>query len=131
MGFTQILLVQIALFLTNPTGVLYACLFVGLPLAGCLGMPVFTIGVRRYTTKKDWGFAFGLSQCSCIFVAASWWRCWVEVILIAWMGNNDAPSFVVGHRSWQIPLKHQADTRWGTQLLLCGGFVLAKLFGSN
>ncbi len=40
MGFAQILLVQIAPFLTNPTGVLFACLFVGLPLAGCLGMPM-------------------------------------------------------------------------------------------
>jgi hypothetical protein len=40
MGFAQILLVRIFLFLINPTGVLFACLFVGLPLAGCLGMPV-------------------------------------------------------------------------------------------
>ncbi len=71
MGFAQTLLVQIALFLTNPTGVLNACLFVGLPLGGCLGMPVFTVSVRRYTTKKDQGFAFGLSQRSRIFVATS------------------------------------------------------------
>jgi hypothetical protein len=71
MGFAQILLVWIASFLTNPTGFLFACLFVSLPLAGCLGMPVFTVGVWRYTAKRDRGFAFRLSQRSRIFVAAS------------------------------------------------------------
>jgi hypothetical protein len=82
MGFVLTLLARIALFLTNSTGVLYACLFVGLPLSGCLGMPVLTVSMRQYTATQDQGFAFGLSQCSHIFVATSQQQCQVEIILI-------------------------------------------------
>ena len=31
-----------------------------LPLANCLGIPVLTTGIRRYTTESNRGFAFGL-----------------------------------------------------------------------
>jgi len=33
---------------------------VTLPLANCLGIPVLTIGLRRYTNNENRGFAFGL-----------------------------------------------------------------------
>jgi len=31
-----------------------------LPLGSCLGIPVLTVGIRRYTNEKNRGFAFGL-----------------------------------------------------------------------
>jgi MFS family permease len=60
MGSALSLLARIALFLTSSTRVLLACLLVALPLGQCLGIPVLTVGVRRYTTSENRGFAFGL-----------------------------------------------------------------------
>ena len=60
MGSALSLLARIALFLTSSTRVLLACLLVALPLGQCLGIPVLTVGVRRYTTTENRGFAFGL-----------------------------------------------------------------------
>jgi hypothetical protein len=31
-----------------------------LPLGNCMGMPMLTVGIRRYTTKANRGFAFGI-----------------------------------------------------------------------
>ena len=35
-------------------------LLVTLPFSNCLGIPVLTVGIRRYTTNENRGFAFGL-----------------------------------------------------------------------
>ena len=60
MGSVLTLLSRIALFLTNSTRVLLAVLLLALPLGQCLGIPVLAVGVRRYTTPENRGFAFGL-----------------------------------------------------------------------
>ncbi|KAL3763954.1 hypothetical protein ACHAW5_004639 [Stephanodiscus triporus] len=59
-GFVLSLLTRIVLFLTNSRVVLLVCLLVTLPLGNCLGIPVLTVGIRRYTTEENRGFAFGL-----------------------------------------------------------------------
>ena len=48
------------LFVCTSKSVLLFCTLVSLPLANCLGIPVLTIGLRRYTNNDNRGFAFGL-----------------------------------------------------------------------
>mmetsp|Transcript_7660 Transcript_7660/g.10584 ORF Transcript_7660/g.10584 Transcript_7660/m.10584 type:complete len:444 (-) Transcript_7660:201-1532(-) len=59
-GFALSLLSRISIFFTNSKTVLLwnVCLF--LPMGNCLGIPVLTTGIRRYTTAINRGFAFGL-----------------------------------------------------------------------
>lgn len=38
----------------------YVTLFGILPIGNCMGMPMLTIGIKRYTTPANRGFAFGL-----------------------------------------------------------------------
>ena len=45
---------------TTSEGVLLLCLLGTLPLSNCLGIPVLTVGIRRYTNEENRGFAFGL-----------------------------------------------------------------------
>uniref|UniRef100_A0A7S2I9T4 Major facilitator superfamily (MFS) profile domain-containing protein n=1 Tax=Helicotheca tamesis TaxID=374047 RepID=A0A7S2I9T4_9STRA len=51
---------RIAIFATTSKTMLLwnVCLF--LPFGNCLGIPVLTTGIRRYTTEQNRGFAFGL-----------------------------------------------------------------------
>lgn len=60
LGFVLSFLTRAALFACTSRGVLLACLLVALPLSNCLGIPVLTVGVRRYTNERNRGFAFGL-----------------------------------------------------------------------
>ena len=48
------------IFATNSRGVLLMCLLITLPFSNCLGIPVLTVGIRRYTNDENRGFAFGL-----------------------------------------------------------------------
>jgi len=59
-GFAVSLAARIMIFLTTSRAVLYANVFVLLPLGNCLGIPVLATGVRRYTREDARGFAFGL-----------------------------------------------------------------------
>eukprot|EP00934_Nitzschia_sp_Nitz4_P003137 Nitzschia sp. Nitz4//scaffold1_size375055//139347//140861//NITZ4_000256-RA/size375055-processed-gene-0.131-mRNA-1//-1//CDS//3329540985//3127//frame0 len=60
LGFMISLVARIALFLTTSPYVLLLHLGITLPLGNCLGIPVLTTGIRRYTTEAARGFAFGL-----------------------------------------------------------------------
>jgi MFS family permease len=60
LGFTISFISRLTLLLTTSKTVLLVCLLFTLPLGNCLGIPVLTVGVRRYTTKANRGFAFGL-----------------------------------------------------------------------
>ena len=60
LGFSISLVSRLTLLLTTSKTVLLVCLLLTLPLGNCLGIPVLTVGVRRYTTKANRGFAFGL-----------------------------------------------------------------------
>ena len=60
LGFSISFVSRLTLLLTTSKTVLLACLLLLLPLGNCLGIPVLTVGVRRYTTKANRGFAFGL-----------------------------------------------------------------------
>ena len=60
LGFLTSLLSRIGIFLTTSKFWLYVYLLGPLPFANCLGIPVLTIGVRRYTQEETRGFAFGL-----------------------------------------------------------------------
>ena len=46
-------------FVISPV-LLQVILFIFLPLGNSMGMPMLTVGVRRYTNSKNRGFAFGL-----------------------------------------------------------------------
>jgi POT family proton-dependent oligopeptide transporter len=58
-GFALQLLGKCILFYTTSRTILLLAMCV-LSFGGCLGIPVLSIGIRRYTTKKNRGFAFGL-----------------------------------------------------------------------
>lgn len=62
-GFVLSLLSRITIFLCTSRGVLYIVLLGTLPFSNCLGIPVLTVGIRRYTNEVNRGFAFGLFYC--------------------------------------------------------------------
>eukprot|EP00804_Cyclotella_cryptica_P010567 CCRYP_019857-RA/>CCRYP_019857-RA protein AED:0.02 eAED:0.02 QI:251/1/1/1/1/1/3/41/664 len=59
-GFVLSFATRITLFLCTSKSVLLMCTLIFLPLANCLGIPVLTVGIRRYTNEENRGFAFGL-----------------------------------------------------------------------
>ena len=59
-GFVLSFITRVMLLLCTSKNVLLFCTLVSLPLANCLGIPVLTIGLRRYTNNENRGFAFGL-----------------------------------------------------------------------
>jgi POT family proton-dependent oligopeptide transporter len=59
-GFVLSFVTRLTLFLCTSRTVLLACTLVALPLGNCLGIPVLTVGIRRYTNEENRGFAFGL-----------------------------------------------------------------------
>lgn len=60
LGFCVTLLSRLCIFLTTSRTALLWNVCGALPLGNCLGIPVMTIGIRRYTTTENRGFAFGL-----------------------------------------------------------------------
>jgi hypothetical protein len=60
LGFALSLLARIGIFMTTSKTMLYLHICGTLPLANCLGIPVLTTGIRRYTNDLNRGFAFGL-----------------------------------------------------------------------
>mmetsp|Transcript_12510 Transcript_12510/g.30189 ORF Transcript_12510/g.30189 Transcript_12510/m.30189 type:complete len:690 (-) Transcript_12510:3672-5741(-) len=59
-GYTLSLMARIGIFLTTSRTILLFHILITLPLGTCLGIPVLTTGIRRYTTTTNRGFAFGL-----------------------------------------------------------------------
>lgn len=59
-GFALSLATRVIMLTCTSRGTLLLCLLVLLPLANCLGIPVLTVGIRRYTNDVNRGFAFGL-----------------------------------------------------------------------
>lgn len=59
-GFLLTLVSRIVIFLTSSRTVLVLMVCGALPFGGCLGIPVLTVGIRRYTNETNRGFAFGL-----------------------------------------------------------------------
>jgi POT family proton-dependent oligopeptide transporter len=60
LGFALSLLARIGIFITTSSNMLLFHVLVTLPMANCLGIPVLTTGIRRYTDDGNRGFAFGL-----------------------------------------------------------------------
>ena len=59
-GYSLSLLARIGIFITRSRTILLFHILITLPLGTCLGIPVLTTGIRRYTTTTNRGFAFGL-----------------------------------------------------------------------
>jgi MFS family permease len=59
-GFVLSFISRVIILTTTSEGVLLLCLLGTLPLSNCLGIPVLTVGIRRYTNEENRGFAFGL-----------------------------------------------------------------------
>ena len=59
-GFLISLLARMTILMTTSRTVLLVTMFFTLPLGNCLGIPVLTTSIRRYTNKSNRGFAFGL-----------------------------------------------------------------------
>jgi dipeptide/tripeptide permease len=60
LGFALSLVARIGIFMTTSKTMLYFHICGTLPMANCLGIPVLTTGIRRYTNDSNRGFAFGL-----------------------------------------------------------------------
>ena len=60
LGFAVSLVARILIFATTSRYMLLLNICVTLPLGNCLGIPVLTTGIRRYTNEHCRGFAFGL-----------------------------------------------------------------------
>jgi len=60
LGYCLSLISRCMLFLTTSRFVLLLNIGLLLPLGNCLGIPVLTIGIRRYTKVQQRGFAFGV-----------------------------------------------------------------------
>ena len=59
-GFVLSFVSRVVIFTCTSRTVLLSCLLVTLPFSNCLGIPVLTVGIRRYTNEENRGFAFGL-----------------------------------------------------------------------
>lgn len=59
-GFLLSLLARVCIFITTSSKMLCFHMFFTLPMGNCLGIPVLTTGIRRYTNESNRGFAFGL-----------------------------------------------------------------------
>lgn len=59
-GFVLSFVSRVVIFTCTSRAVLLTCLLITLPLSNCLGIPVLTVGIRRYTNEENRGFAFGL-----------------------------------------------------------------------
>jgi len=59
LGMSISLLGKVLMFASNSTGMLLLSVSI-LALGNSLGIPVLTVGIRRYTTDTNQGFAFGL-----------------------------------------------------------------------
>jgi len=59
-GFFLSLVSRILIFVTTSRLVLLLNICILLPIANCLGIPVLSTGIRRYTNTLNRGFAFGL-----------------------------------------------------------------------
>ncbi|KAL7547047.1 hypothetical protein ACHAWF_010367 [Thalassiosira exigua] len=62
-GFVLSFLTRVVIFLATSERVLMMCVLGTLPFSNCLGIPVLTVGIRRYTNDGNRGFAFGLFYC--------------------------------------------------------------------
>ena len=60
LGFAVSLMARMLIFVTTSRHMLLLNICVTLPLGNCLGIPVLTTGIRRYTNEHCRGFAFGL-----------------------------------------------------------------------
>ena len=59
-GYALSLASRVMLFVATGRRALLLTLLLTLPLGNCLGIPVLTVGIRRYTRVSNRGFAFGL-----------------------------------------------------------------------
>ena len=59
-GFVLSFVTRVVIFACSSRVVLLICLLITLPFSNCLGIPVLTVGIRRYTNEENRGFAFGL-----------------------------------------------------------------------
>jgi hypothetical protein len=59
-GFMVSMVSNLLIAVTTNKNFLYFILFGLLPIGNSIGIPMLTIGIKRYTTKKNRGFAYGL-----------------------------------------------------------------------
>eukprot|EP00536_Pseudo-nitzschia_multiseries_P008534 jgi/Psemu1/198296/e_gw1.217.70.1 len=60
LGYGLSLLGRLGIFATTSRKMLLFHIYLTMPLGSCLGIPVLSTGIRRYTHEKNRGFAFGL-----------------------------------------------------------------------
>lgn len=60
LGFVLSLIARLLICFTTSRSILLLSICLILPAGNCLGIPVLTTGIRRYTTASNRGFAFGL-----------------------------------------------------------------------
>lgn len=60
LGFSLLLISRITMATTDSLLVLKLNLYLLLPVGTSLGIPVMSLGIKRYTTEENRGFAFGL-----------------------------------------------------------------------
>ena len=99
-GFFLSLVSRILIFLTTSRLVLLLNICVLLPIANCLGIPVLTTGIRRYTNELNRGFAFGLFYVV-MNVAALLSGPVVDILTILYKGEGDDSSAEEGTAAWE------------------------------
>jgi len=87
-GFALTLVARTWMFITTSRTVLLFNIGVLLPMANCLGIPVLTTAIRRYTTELNRGFAFGLFYVI-MNVAALLSGPIVDALTILYKGDDD------------------------------------------
>ena len=88
-GFLLSFVSRILIFLTTSRAILLFNICILLPIANCLGIPVLTTGIRRYTNEAKRGFAFGLFYVI-MNVAALLSGPIVDALTIFYKGDNEA-----------------------------------------
>lgn len=100
-GFALQLLGRIGIFWSNNPTVVTFHILCTLPLGGCLGIPVLTTGIRRYTTESARGFAFGLfyviMNCAALLSGPI-----VDLMTLTLNNNNNHQQVQEGTQSWKL-----------------------------
>jgi MFS family permease len=106
LGYGLSLIARIGIFLCISKKWLLFHLYFTLPLGNCMGIPVLMTGIRRYTTTKNRGFAFGIFYVV-MNIAALLSGPIVDILTIWYKGDSDSDSTssivdANGNKKWSL-----------------------------
>lgn len=126
-SFTVSTIARFAIALTTNRTILQFCIYLALPIGQSMGIPVLLTAIRRYTTPKNRGFAFGLFYA--VMNVAALFTGWIVDALNIGLCCSPLPMSVVSMHCHGI---HGHTRHWLAVSALCVGLSDgADMFGRH